>query len=57
MPAVLCELAFLDNEEEEALLSNPGFQGKAAEAIARAVLRSLRGDGLRGVSSPGVFPR
>ena len=57
MPAVLCELAFLDNEEEEALLSNPGFQGKAAEAIARAVLRSLRGDGLRGLSSPGVFPR
>jgi len=57
MPAVLCELAFLDNEEEEVLLSNPDFQGKAAEAISRAVLGCLRGDGMRDTLSSGVFIR
>lgn len=57
MPAILCELAFLDNEEEELLLSNPDFQGKAAEAISRAVLGCLRGDGMRDPLSCGGFVR
>jgi N-acetylmuramoyl-L-alanine amidase len=37
MPAVLTELAFISNPREEKLLSDPGFQERAAFAIARAV--------------------
>ncbi|RPF49680.1 N-acetylmuramoyl-L-alanine amidase [Thermodesulfitimonas autotrophica] len=37
MPAVLTELAFISNPREEKLLSDPGFQERAAKALARAV--------------------
>ncbi|WP_422448189.1 N-acetylmuramoyl-L-alanine amidase [Thermoanaerobacterium sp. DL9XJH110] len=37
MPAVLTELAFISNPEEERLLSNPEFQEKFAIAIARGI--------------------
>jgi len=37
MPAVLVELAFISNPEEEALLGSPPFQQQAAQAIARAI--------------------
>jgi N-acetylmuramoyl-L-alanine amidase len=41
MPAVLVEVGFLSNPEEERLLRSPGFQQDAAEAIADAVVRFL----------------
>lgn len=39
MPAVLVELGFISNPEEEKLLADPDFQGKCAEAIAKAILK------------------
>ncbi|MDH7576877.1 MAG: N-acetylmuramoyl-L-alanine amidase [Bacillota bacterium] len=41
MPAVLVEVAFLSNPAEEQLLVNPEFQGRAAAAIAQAIIRFL----------------
>jgi len=41
MPAVLVEIAFINNPEEEALLASDEFQQRAAEAIARGVQRRL----------------
>lgn len=35
-PAALAEIGFLSNPAEEALLSDPGFQAEAAEALAEA---------------------
>lgn len=37
MPAVLTELAFVSNPEEERLLGSSGFQEKCATAIARGI--------------------
>ena len=37
MPAILVELAFICNPKEEALLAAPGFQAKAAQAIAKGI--------------------
>ena len=37
MPAVLVELGFISNRDEERLLDTPKFQGDAAHALARAV--------------------
>jgi N-acetylmuramoyl-L-alanine amidase len=39
MPAVLVEVAFISNAEEEKKLKNPEFQQAVAEAVARAVAR------------------
>ncbi len=39
MPAVLVEVGFLTNAEEERLLADPSFQDDAARALARAVRR------------------
>lgn len=39
MPAVLVEVAFIDNPTEERLLTDPGFQRRAAAGIAQGVLR------------------
>jgi len=39
MPAVLVEVAFISNAEEEKKLKNPEFQQTVAEAVARAVAR------------------
>jgi N-acetylmuramoyl-L-alanine amidase len=38
MPSVIAEVAYLDNHEEEALLNDPEFRQKAAEAIAQGVV-------------------
>ena len=38
-PAVLSEAAFITNPPEEALLTDPAFQGVEAAALARAVVR------------------
>ena len=37
MPAVLTELAFINNPEEERLLADPAYQEKCAAAIAKAI--------------------
>ncbi|OUM98346.1 MAG: hypothetical protein BAA04_05845 [Firmicutes bacterium ZCTH02-B6] len=39
MPAVLLELGFLSNREEEARLADPAYRWRAAEAIYAGVLR------------------
>lgn len=39
MPAILAELAFISNPQEEALLANPDFQDVCARAIATGVKR------------------
>ena len=39
MPAVLVEVAFISNAEEEKKLKSPEFQQAVAEAVARAVAR------------------
>lgn len=39
MPAILVELAFINNPREESLLAGPGFQKTCAEAIARGIFR------------------
>jgi N-acetylmuramoyl-L-alanine amidase len=39
MPAVLTEVAFISNPEEEALLSDPSFRQQVADAITRGVIR------------------
>jgi len=41
MPAALVEVAFLSNPAEEQLLTSPDFQNRAAQAIARAIVRYL----------------
>jgi len=39
VPAVLVEIGYLTNLEDEALLRTPAFRQKVAEAIARGVVR------------------
>lgn len=39
MPAVLVEMAFISNPEEEKLLVDPGFQERMAGAIARGIAK------------------
>lgn len=51
MPAVLTELAFISNPQEEQLLALPGTRTNAARAIARAVARHF------GVELPEEEPR
>lgn len=41
MPAALIELAFISNQNEEALLKDEGFQSKAARAITEGITRYL----------------
>ncbi len=43
MPAVLLELGFLSNREEEARLADPAYRWQAAEAIYSGVVRYLTG--------------
>ena len=47
MPAVLVELGFITNPDEEKLLSNPDHRRKLAEALADAI-RQFRTDVARG---------
>jgi N-acetylmuramoyl-L-alanine amidase len=39
MPAVLVEVAFISNPEEEKLLTSDAFQGKLATALMRGIAR------------------
>lgn len=43
-PAILTELAFISNPDEESLLNSDDFQNKCAEAIARAIMKNLKGE-------------
>lgn len=45
MPAVLVEVAFLSNPDEEKLLADPSFRQQAAEAIARGIERYFQEEG------------
>lgn len=47
MPAVLVEVAFIDNPAEEKLLRDPEFQRRAAAGIAQGVLRFFADAGAR----------
>jgi N-acetylmuramoyl-L-alanine amidase len=42
MPAVLVEVAFISNPEEEQLLSSTGYQTKVAGALLRGIARYRR---------------
>lgn len=39
VPAVLIEVGFITNQEERALLENPQYQGKIAEAIVKGIMQ------------------
>jgi N-acetylmuramoyl-L-alanine amidase len=39
MPAVLVEVAFISNAEEERLLVSDGYQGRVVAALVRGVAR------------------
>lgn len=41
-PAILTELAFISNPNEESLLNSEDFENKCAEAIARALMNNLK---------------
>jgi N-acetylmuramoyl-L-alanine amidase len=41
IPAVLTEIVFISNPEEERLLNDPAFRQKAADALYRAIIRYL----------------
>jgi len=43
IPAVLVELLFIDNEQEEKLLAQPEFRQRAAEGVCEALRRYLEG--------------
>ena len=42
MPSILIETGFIDNKEDAALLSNPDFQNKMAEAVAQGIIQYLK---------------
>jgi N-acetylmuramoyl-L-alanine amidase len=42
VPVILVETGFLSNPKEDALLSDPGYQGKLAEGIAKGIADYLR---------------
>ena len=39
MPAILIEMGFISNSEEEALLANPKYQDRIAQAIFEGIKR------------------
>jgi len=58
MPAVLVEVAFISNPEEEKLLASEGYQAKVAASLARGIERyrrerTARLGGTRSPTSPG----
>lgn len=55
--SVLIELAFLSNPKEEAALATEDFRARAASAIARAVVRFVRGEGPRSEGLPDLSMR
>jgi N-acetylmuramoyl-L-alanine amidase len=58
MPAVLIEVAFISNPEEEKLLASEAYQAKVAASLARGIERyrrerTARLGGARSPASPG----
>jgi N-acetylmuramoyl-L-alanine amidase len=53
MPAVLVEVGYLSNRDEEKLLRSSSYQAKIADALAEAVVEYLEGYGRRVWSSYG----
>ena len=45
MPAALCELAFIDEDREEALLASENFRDQAARGVYRALKAFVEGSG------------
>jgi N-acetylmuramoyl-L-alanine amidase len=56
MPAVLVELGFISNPEEEAKLQNPAYRANLVEALVRAVGRYLETTAGEGRSTPPLPP-
>ncbi|MBN3941270.1 N-acetylmuramoyl-L-alanine amidase [Nostoc sp. NMS9] len=42
MPSILVDPGFIDNKEDAALLNNPDFQNKMAEAVAQGIIQYLK---------------
>lgn len=53
MPAVLVEVAFISNPEEEKQLASDAYQTKVAAALSRAVSRFARERERRAGAAPG----
>jgi N-acetylmuramoyl-L-alanine amidase len=56
MPAVLLELAFINNLREEALLATPDFRETAAEAVVNGIRRYAAGKEWQGEGSNAPEP-
>lgn len=56
MPAVLVELGFISNPDEEAKLQNPAYRADLVEALVRAVGRYLEASQVDRRSSPPLPP-
>lgn len=50
MPAILFEMAFISNPQEEALLNDPQFRTRLVEGLAESLLRYLRGYDRRSIA-------
>lgn len=56
MPAVLVELGFISNPDEEAKLQNPAYRADLVEALVRAIGRYLETSQADGRSAPPLPP-
>jgi N-acetylmuramoyl-L-alanine amidase len=56
MPAVLVELGFISNPDEEAKLQNPAYRADLVEALVRAIARYLEAPQADGRSTPPLPP-
>jgi len=56
MPAVLVELGFISNPDEEAKLQNPAYRADLVEALVRAIGRYLETSQAEGRSTPPLPP-
>lgn len=55
MPAILCELAFIDNQSDAAKLGNSYYRQRAAEAIRTGVLNTGRESAPEAASEPRIL--
>jgi N-acetylmuramoyl-L-alanine amidase len=53
MPAVLVEVAFISNPDEEKLLASEAYQSKIAASLARGIERFRRERAVRLGGAPG----